>query len=65
MLTLVKPESPQQGVIADQYDELKTKICGNESVCDLIDAQKSYHLNRLAILAKVVSNVKGKTEVVK
>ncbi len=46
---LVKRE---QDVIADQYDRMK------EVFCDQIDEAKNYHMNRLAILAQVISEVK-------
>ena len=49
IMRIVKQE---QNVISDQYDTLKARLC------DQIDEQKAYHINRLATLAKVLRNVK-------
>lgn len=42
----------EQEVVADQYDQLKAKIC------DQLDEQKLYHVNRIGMLAEVLRNIK-------
>jgi hypothetical protein len=49
---IMKIVKQEQNVISDQYDTLKARLC------DEIDEQKAYHINRLATLAKVFRNVK-------